>query len=165
MSSIERRNGVTTIVSSLPFQLDDGGRAAAGFKGVTGDCVVRAIAVAGQLEYQDVYDELFERSRVYIGRTKARLRDRNPSPRTGTYKAVFKSYLLERGWTWTPTMKIGQGCKVHLRVGELPMGRLVVVLSRHLSAVVNGVLHDTYDCSRRGTRCVYGYFAAPGEPR
>ena len=24
------------------------------------------------------------------------------------------------GWTWTPTMAIGQGCKVHLRADELP---------------------------------------------
>lgn len=30
--------------------------------------------------------------------------------------------------------------------------------SKHLAAVVDGVLHDTYDCTREGTRCVYGYY-------
>jgi len=24
--------------------------------------------------------------------------------------------------------------------------------------VIDGVLHDTHDCSRDGTRCVYGYW-------
>jgi hypothetical protein len=23
---------------------------------------------------------------------------------------------------------------------------------------VDGIINDTYDCSREGTRCVYGYF-------
>jgi len=46
-----------------------------------------------------------------------------------------------------------------LRAGELPMhGRLVVSLSRHMCAVVHGVIHDTHRPCRLGTRCVYGYF-------
>lgn len=42
--------------------------------------------------------------------------------------------------------------------GELPHGRLVVMLSRHAAAVIDGVLHDTYQDDRGGTRCVYGYW-------
>jgi hypothetical protein len=34
-----------------------------------------------------------------------------------------------------------------------------VVLSRHYAAVIDGVLHDVVDCSRGGTRCVYGYYS------
>jgi hypothetical protein len=56
-------------------------------------------------------------------------------------------------------MQIGSGCKVHLRDGELPTGRLVVFVSKHYTAVIDGVIHDTYDPSRAGTRCVYGYFS------
>ena len=55
-------------------------------------------------------------------------------------------------------MFIGQGCKVHLRADELPKGRLVVALSKHIVAIIDGVIHDTGDPSRGGTRCVYGYF-------
>jgi len=53
-------------------------------------------------------------------------------------------------------MAIGQGCKVHLRAEELPPGRLVVQVSKHVTAVIDGVIYDTHDCSRGGTRCVYG---------
>jgi hypothetical protein len=56
-------------------------------------------------------------------------------------------------------MQIGSGCKVHFRSAELPPGRLIVKVSRHLVAVIDGVIHDTSDCSRRGTRCVYGYWS------
>lgn len=47
---------------------------------------------------------------------------------------------------------------VHLRDGELPMGRLIVSVSRHLVAVIDGVIYDTHNCSRNGTRCVYGFW-------
>jgi hypothetical protein len=71
----------------------------------------------------------------------------------------FKDYMTSLGFVWVPTMAIGQGTKVHLKNGELPArGRLVVQLSRHMCAVVNGVVHDTYNPDREGTRCVYGYW-------
>lgn len=66
--------------------------------------------------------------------------------------------MAEIGWKWVPTMQIGQGCKVHLDPNELPSGRLIVSVSKHLTAVLDGVIHDTYDPSRDGSRCVYGYF-------
>jgi hypothetical protein len=47
---------------------------------------------------------------------------------------------------------------VHLKESELPSGRIIVAVSKHLTAVINGEIHDTYDCSREGTRCVYGYY-------
>ena len=56
-------------------------------------------------------------------------------------------------------MQIGSGCQVHLRANELPTGRLIVRLSKHSVAVIDHVIHDTHDCSRRGNRCVYGYWA------
>ena len=58
-------------------------------------------------------------------------------------------------------MFIGQGCKVHLKKDELPSGILIVSCSKHITVVKDGFLHDTYDCSRRGTRCVYGYWIKP----
>jgi hypothetical protein len=59
-------------------------------------------------------------------------------------------------------MGIGTGCKVHLRDGELPMGRLIVKVSKHVVAVIDGVINDTHDPSRNGTRCVYGYYTKEG---
>lgn len=59
-------------------------------------------------------------------------------------------------------MGIGTGCRVHLRPDELPRGRLVVKLSRHITAVIDGVVYDTHDPTRGGTRCVYGYYRETG---
>ena len=70
--------------------------------------------------------------------------------------------MTSLGFIWHPTMQIGSGCKVHLRADELPPGRLVVMVSKHSAAVIDGVLHDTHDCSRNGTRCVYGYWKLQG---
>ncbi len=56
-------------------------------------------------------------------------------------------------------MSIGSGCQVHLRAKGLPTGRLIVQLSKHVAAVIDGVIHDTHNPSRRGTRCVYGYYS------
>ena len=143
---------------------DDGGRAAAGYKGTTGDCVTRAIAIATGRDYAAVYDELFDRKCEFgQGRSAAaRAAAKNPSPRNGVHKQVIREYLADHGWEWTPTMTVGSGCRVHLRADELPPGRLIVRLSRHLAAVIDGVLYDTHDCSRDGTRCVYGYWQPEG---
>jgi hypothetical protein len=64
--------------------------------------------------------------------------------------------MIEQGFVWTPTMGIGTGCTVHLRAGELPLGRLVVSISRHYTAVIDGVVWDTIDPCGGGMRCVYG---------
>lgn len=108
--------------------------------------------------YQDVYDAL--NSLAVSERTGKRKRGVSSS-RTGVYRTTYDKYLRSLGWTWTPTMQIGQGCKVHLRGEELPKGRLIVAVSKHLTAVIDGVIHDTQNPARDGTRCVYGYYAEP----
>jgi hypothetical protein len=137
------------------FHFDDGGRAAAGYRGKAGDCVVRAIAIATGRPYQQIYD-LVNHASTYE-RTGKRKRGIS-NARTGVYKSSIHRVMKALGWTWTPTMQIGSGCTVHLRADELPPGRLIVSVSKHLTAVIDGVIHDTHDCSRRGTRCVYGYW-------
>lgn len=82
----------------------------------------------------------------------------------GVYKQVYKPYLAELGFSWTPTMAIGSGTQVHVRRGELPTsGRHILNLSRHLSVLIDGKIHDVFDPSRNGTRAVYGYWSAPEE--
>lgn len=140
----------------MSWVYDDGGRRAAGFKGDTGDCVIRAIAIATETPYATLYQNVQDHLRTtypmlwQAGKVNAR---------KGLKKAVYEPLLDELGFTWTPTMRIGQGCKVHLKADELPSGRLIVRVTRHLTAMIDGVLHDTYDPSRGGTRCVYGYWS------
>ena len=151
----------------MKWVYDDGGRADAGFKGRTGDCVCRSIAIATERPYKEVYDLINE----YAKNERAGKRKKGKSSaRTGVYKNTIKKVMKHYGWEWTPTMLIGQGCKVHLQEDELPNGRLVVNLSKHLTAVIDGVIHDTYDPNDRviidaygnditTNRCVYGYFS------
>lgn len=155
----------------MEFQYNDGGRAEAGYKGQAGDCVTRSIAIATGKPYQEVYDALNGLGK--LERVGKRKRGKS-SARTGIYKQTIRKYLDSIGWKWTPTMQIGSGCKVHLTDGELPAGRLIVSVSKHLTAVVDGVIHDTHD-PQRGTiivedgvqrvagRCVYGYWQPAGE--
>ncbi len=142
----------------LPFHYNDGGRAAAGFKGDAGDCVTRAVTIATGLPYMQVYEALSTGSRTQRltkrSRAKASARDG-----VNTTRKWFKDYMAGLGWKWTPTMGIGTGCKVHLTGGELPTGRLIVNVSKHMVAVIDGVAQDTFDPSRGGKRCVYGYYS------
>jgi hypothetical protein len=163
---------------------DDGGRANAGYRGTAGDCVVRAVAIATEQPYRQVYEALAgvnasTRRRGVAGKRSARNGVR-------TSGVAFQRYMESLGWQWVPCMGIGTGCRVHLHDGELPSGRLVVRLSKHLTAVIDGVIHDTWDPQREShsfrpddggdlkpgearningiwhvsRRCVYGYWRA-----
>lgn len=134
---------------------NDGGRAKAGYSGKTGDCVCRAIAIATELPYQEVYDALNTLAlRERIGK---RCRGRSNS-RSGVYRKTYDRYLKSLGFRWIACTWIGSGCRVHLRKEELPLGRIICRLSKYLVAVIDGVCHDTAHNSRNGTRCVYGYY-------
>ena len=142
----------------MDFVFHDGGRVAAGYRGATGDCFTRSIAIATGKPYQEIYialNRLAETERV--GKRKKR----RSSSRTGVFRRTYQHYLESLGWQWTSTMSIGSGCQVHLRASELPSGPLIVKVSRHLTAMIDGVLYDTHNCSRGETRCVHGYFSQP----
>lgn len=137
------------------FVIDDGGRAAAGFKGEAGDCGARAIAIAVGLPYRDAYALV---NRISVNERASKRRRGKSSARTGVHNVTMRQIMAELGWAWVPTMTIGSGCKTHLRADELPSGRILCNVSKHYVAVIDGVIHDTYDPSRSGTRCVYGYW-------
>jgi len=159
-------------MTDMLFVNNDGGRAAAGYKGASGDCVARAIAIASERPYSEIYAVL-----AYgTGTQRAGKHGKRPaSARNGinTDRKWFKDYMRSLGFRWVPTMGIGSGCKVHLQAGELPLGRLVVSVSRHYTAVIDGKIHDTHNPQRativetfKGTtishRCVYGYWIMEG---
>ncbi len=155
----------------MEFVYDDGGRESAGFKGKTGDCVVRAVAIATRRPYQEIYDALSEGCKTERAPKRG---GKHRSARNGVFvrRAWFKRFMESIGWKWTPTMGIGTGCKVHLVSGELPMGRLIVSVSKHYTTVIDGKVHDTHDPQREtiwyeseqpdrvSHRCVYGYWSA-----
>lgn len=155
---------MTEQLTAVDFKYNDGGRSNY-FKGErAGDCVIRAISIATGKDYKEVYDEMWERNREYASKsrqnkvTKA-LNKKGFSPRDGNYKDVYEPYILELGFKWVSCMGIGTGMQVHVNRDELPQdATLILRLSKHLSCYKDGMLQDTYDCSREGTRGVYGYW-------
>lgn len=145
----------------MKFNYNDGGRAKAGYKGVTGDCGVRAMAIVTGKPYQEIYDMVNELAKSGKG-FKQRKTGRVSDARTGVWQRDVNTIMTSLGWKWTPTMLIGQGCKVHLKADELPSGRILCNVSRHYTAVIDGVVNDTHDCSRDDKRCVYGYYSFAG---
>ncbi len=137
----------------MKFIYDDGGRAQAGFRGSTRDCVARAIAIATQMPYREVYDGLNEIAKTEKPRTKKR-----SSSRTGVHRKTYERFLRDRGWEFVTLANVGSAASSHMRADELPKGRIIVRLTKHLSAVVDHEIHDIYDPSFGGERRVYGYF-------
>ena len=153
--------------SGLPADSQAGQREPAGYKGRTGDRVVRAISIATGKPYQEVYEAI----NLLAKNEHPRNGRKRSSARSGVWRKTYHAYLASLGWRWIPTMAIGSGCKVHLRADELPGGRLIVRLSKHVCAVIDRVIHDTHNplekrwmsSDEQGKaivldRCVYGYF-------
>jgi len=100
----------------MDFVYNDGGRAASGYKGRPGDCVVRASAIAVQKPYREVYDAinaLALEERTRRGRTRS-------SARSGVERTTYERYLKQLRWEWVPTMQVGSGCRVHRRTRNYP---------------------------------------------
>lgn len=130
----------------MNWNYDDGGRSKYYKKKNVGDCVVRAIAIANNMDYKEIYQLV---KKYNDGET----------PRNGVYKKVYFKLLADMGWQWIPCC--GRGVEkqnIHLREDELPDGVVICRVSKHLTCVKDGVIFDTYNCSRGGKRKVYGYW-------
>lgn len=121
----------------------DGGRKDAGFKGKSGDCGVRAVAIACDIGYNEARKRLKEFA--------AKGNQGNKAIARGIYKDDMDAFMRSIGWEWKQAPKF-EGRKA--RYSDIP-GRAVLRMARHFAAVVDGVLLDTWDSSRK---MVYGYW-------
>lgn len=139
---------------STGFIYNDGGRSKY-FKGTGGDCVTRAVCIASGLDYLEIYNRLAQGNST---QRKGKREDTKSGRKTAlrginTNRQWFKDFMMSLGFVWVPTMLIGQGCKVHLCSEELPSGRLIIAVSKHYTAMIDGVINDTFD-PRREVHCV-----------
>ena len=135
----------------MEFNYNDGGRSKYFKASNVRDCAIRAISIATKKDYKEVYDSL-------------KKLNNGVSCRNGTPKKVDKKYLTKEGWKWVACIKPGTGMLVHLNENELPSrGTIIIQVSKHLTCLVDGVLNDTYDCTREGERGVYGIWYNPKE--
>lgn len=132
----------------MRFHKTDGGREAAGYKGKTGDCAIRAIAICTGEPYKEVYGELYDIAKGWTGRSKiAKAIRSRPSPRGGVYQEVVQKYLESRGWK-----KVTGNRK--LNDPYFDKGTFICSIRRHYTSVIDGELYDAFDC-----QLTKGYYA------
>ena len=136
----------------MEYIYNDGGRSKY-FKGKARDCVCRAISIASNRDYKEVYDSL----KKALG-----------TPRNGVFtkNTDFKDWMVANGFVWTPCSGIGVKTSVHFIEGELPKGRLVCSVAKHYVAVVDNKVYDTWDSrynSFKEVRRIYGYWEYKGK--
>jgi len=140
-----------------------------------GDCVTRAICNATGKDYEEVYSTINEMAKDES--TKRHRGHKRSQARNGVFKETWKRYLKDIGWVHHSTCELGSHKeKIKFVDGALPNGVLIVQLSKHLTCLKDGVIYDTYDCSKKqyydrdtgkliinDERTVYGYWTAPTE--
>ena len=96
------------------------------------DCVVRAIAVATNRPWLDVYDDLYR-----VGRERYDMMNSNESWGTYLYRLGFQPFLLPESCPQCVTVK--EFCRY------FPRGRYIIGTGSHAIAIINGNYYDTFD--------------------
>ena len=133
----------------IDYQYDDGGREAAGYRGRTGDCVVRAIAVCARQDYRAVYLTMAEHMKrngyAASGNAYAiRERTRRAPRRKGqiTVRRVQDHVLELYGFR---KVRLPAGARPTFTEAHRRFGDCIVGTTKHVAAVVDGALRDTFD--------------------
>ena len=122
----------------IDYEMDDGGREAAGRKGKTGDCVTRALAILTGRPYLECYRALAEanskepRSRSY-GKVTA-----SNGVAKRAYEKVYRAFGLEK-------VKLPAGAKPTFSEAYETYGDCVVTTAKHIACLKAGALHDIWD--------------------
>lgn len=111
----------------MSFEIDDGGRSLSKRPGQNNDCVIRALAVVMEREYDEIYDEMKE-----LGR----------KAQQGTLNRTWTSWLLAEGAVRVEWEEEPLTVKQFLQ--EYEAGRFICHIPGHAFAVVDGVIHDTH---------------------
>ena len=130
------------VVMALTFKHCDGGKADAGLGTArSGDCLIRAIAIAEQQGYRKTKAELNELLHEMTGGLERSCNNGTPVP-------VSHKYLTDRGYKLTLTPN------TYLRDHNFKGRRVIASISRHSMAIVNGQVLDTWDSRQcRRTKC------------
>lgn len=109
---------------------------------IVGDCVKRAITVAAQMDYMEVQRQL-NRYKKVSGASSFNT-DYNPHKYVeNVLHGVKMSFPAIKD---EPRMNGEKFCM------KFPKGRYILNMANHWSCCVDGVIYDTWDCSKK---CVY----------
>lgn len=126
----------------LPWVFSDGGASTSKLNhSPTGDCVVRAVALAANLPYDLVFAHLTEIKKWDI-RRKLYKPDENPLPSDGVddTTSTFVRYMTSLGFLWVDCPDFPM-----LTNRSIPLHEpIVTVRPQHYSSVVNGTIMDRF---------------------
>lgn len=130
----------------IGYQYHDGGRADAGYKGSTGDCVVRAISIITGTPYKVVYKDMaaamkaegYRNSGAGSNATRGIKRTRGMRKGRDVQNAVKADYGLVR-------VKLPAGPRPTYSEAYERYGDCIVGTVKHVSAIVDGIVFDTSD--------------------
>lgn len=129
----------------IGYACDDGGRSDAGFRGDTGDCAVRAIAILTRTPYAVVYRRMAAcmRAAGYAASGNA-YRQR---PRHGLKPAISARNLQDLVKTsfGLSRVMLPRGPRPTYSEAWVLHGDCIVGTAKHVCAIVDGDLRDTFD--------------------
>ncbi len=129
----------------LDYRYNDGGRKEAGFRGSTGDCLVRAIAIATGLPYSEVYETAARlmKSNGYRASGNATIQTRGiRKPGMPSVRAVQDQIMEGFGFS---KVKLPQGARPKYTQALQRYGPCIVSTNGHVAALKDGALQDTFD--------------------
>lgn len=119
----------------------------------------RAIAIATGMDYKECY-QLINNYIIKDGYDELYVNN----CRQEVVKTVIRKVLADLNADNCWRSKFAQGCTKHLKREELPpLGTIIVQISKGLTTLIDGVIQDMYDPSRKGTRCIYNIWTIGAE--
>lgn len=134
------------------FNFNDGGRSLSKRPKQKKDCVVRAVAIACGVTYDEVY-ELF----------KNEGRRNNSGVPNEVWKAALEAGIFQTSFQYFafPAEKGKTRMSILRFCSEYSSGTYIIQTAKHLSVVSGGILQDdSFYSNRTEKRCVYGAYQA-----
>ena len=130
----------------IGYCFDDGGRQEAGYKGKTGDCVPRAIAIVTGLPYKQVYktmaDAMKEHGYAASGNAYQQRGAKGHKKGQRNAKDIQVDVIQKLGLR---KVKFEKGVRPTYSEAHAQYGDCLVFTTRHAVALVGGKLRDTWD--------------------
>ena len=144
-----------------PFLENDGGRSQSRRPKQSNDCTVRALAIACEKPYDDVYGFLRTLGRECGRRFNMKILITPPRGRNGAEIQTFLGAKLV--WRSFPAVKGQRRMNPVQFTLTFTRGRFICRTAKHVFAVIDGVVYDTEPES--ADRCIYGAWAVERLPQ
>ena len=142
----------------IDFVINDGGRKEAGYKGTTGDCVVRAYCIITGTDYATAHDLFYDRTMEWL--SKANTRQQRAAVKKlkgqtgkgavvggkmGVWPEVSQRIFKAAGLVKAKGARNPDGTWLTYSEAHEQYGNCIVHSSHHMAALKDGALQDLWD--------------------